>query len=63
MILPMKTVITKVKQDVAETIKSLHELLRRDFGSDYSFSVNGKGHTIAKSNITGVQNPEIVEGQ
>lgn len=61
MIPPMKTTVTKVKQDVADAIKNLHELLRRDFGVDYSFSVNGNGHTIAKHNVTGVQDAVVAD--
>lgn len=46
-----------VKQDIADTINNLHALLKRDFGCDYSFQVVANGHTVAKSNSTGVVPP------
>ncbi len=43
--------VQSVNQDLAETIKKLRALLKRDFGCDYSFSVVGRGHYISCSNI------------
>ena len=49
--------IKAVKQDVADKINELHSLLKRDYGCDYSFSVNGHGFTLAQHNIYGIELP------
>lgn len=49
--------IKAVKQDLADAINNMTALLKRDFGCDFSFSINGNGMTLAKSNQTGVQVP------
>lgn len=49
--------ITSCKPDVAKTINKLRKLLERDFGPDYSYSINGRGMVIAQHNINGVKHP------
>lgn len=49
--------IKAVKQDVADAINNLTALLKRDYGCDFSYSVNGNGFILAQHNINGVQHP------
>ena len=49
--------IKAVNQDVADAINNLVALLKRDFGCDFSYSINGNGFTLAQSNINGVVQP------
>lgn len=49
--------IKSVKQTVADAINNLSMLLRREYGKDYSFSINGNGFVLAQSNINGVVHP------
>lgn len=46
-----------VSPDLAEAINHLISLLQRDYGCDYSYSINGNGFTLAQSNIAGVNLP------
>jgi hypothetical protein len=53
----MKTQTQIVKQDLADAVKNLNALLKRDFGCDYAFIIMGQGHYVARHNIQGVIEP------
>ena len=41
-----------VTADVAQAIRTLHKLLRRDFGADFSYTIAGEGQILAASNYS-----------
>lgn len=48
----------------ANRIRELHELLKAEFGHDYSFTINGNGHVIAAANwAMGIIEPISREGR
>lgn len=47
-----------VKPDIAQNINDLIALLKRDFGTDFSFYIHANGTTVAQSNITGIVPPK-----
>lgn len=53
----MKTKTQIVKQDLADAVKNLNTLLKRDFRCDYAFIIMGHGHYVARHNIQGVIEP------
>ena len=48
-----------VSEDMARAIQMLEDRLRIEYGRDYSFQILGRGHTLAKSNITGIVKPNV----
>lgn len=49
--------IKAVKKDVAESINQLVELLKRDYGTDFAYTIMGRGFVLAQSNMYGVNHP------
>jgi hypothetical protein len=50
---------TKVSQDTLDAVNLLIEQLNKEFGVNYSFSILGRGHFIAMSNVEGVIKAEL----
>lgn len=49
--------IKSVNQDVAEAINILTDLLKRDYGCDFAYSISGRGFVLAQHNINGIKHP------
>jgi hypothetical protein len=46
--------IKAVKQDLADAINNMTALLKRDFGSDYAYSILGNGMVLAQCKNNGI---------
>lgn len=44
--------ISPVSASTASLIEKLHEALKAEFGSDFAYTIAGKGHFVAASNCT-----------
>lgn len=53
--------IEPVNADVAKAINHLTQLLTRDYGSDWSYTILGEGCILAQSNIHGVYPPVDID--
>lgn len=49
--------IKSVNQEVADAINNLRTVLEKNYGADFSYSINGRGFTLAQHNIYGVVHP------
>ena len=44
-------------KEIVEAINHLATLLKKKYGDDYSYAINGNGFTIARHNIAGIDMP------
>ncbi len=49
--------ITSVSPKLAKAINKMVAVLKEDYGTNYSYSINGRGMTLAQANEYGVNHP------
>lgn len=42
---------TPVSQDVVNAVMALHTALHKEFGCDFAYTIMGRGHVVAASNM------------
>lgn len=53
--------IQAVNSDLADAINKMIDLLHRDYGADYAYSIMGHGFVLAQSNMYGVCQPKPLQ--
>lgn len=48
---------TPVSAALVQTVEKLTEQLKAEFGTDFSFTIMGEGHFVARHNIEGIIKP------